>query len=163
MHLVAFKIYAQSGGITPAGVPYYYPWMVDHPVDSDEALLLTQKGFKILTSEDYEAYILSISPSLKVQEVIENAIYYGGRLLVEFAAENVLLGITQAGKTSEVMDKLAFVNDAISTGSLYEAIYRIKAVPVEDYDSTFITIGRLVLFVNKIEAYLGLPESSPWN
>lgn len=163
MVLIAFKTYAQYGGQLPTGVSPLQPWMIDYPLSSDDALILAQKGFKVLTEEDYESYLISISPYLKIQGVITDAIEFGDRLLVEFAAENVILGINQAGKTSEVLGKLSSVNDAISTGSLYEAVSRIKAVPVGDYDSTFITIGRLVLFVNKIEAYLGLPESAPWN
>ena len=163
MSLVAFKIYAQAPSeLVPAGVSLYYPWMMEI-VNHEQAESFMRKGFRVLTHEDYDAYLIAISPTLKIQEVIENAITYGNRLLVEFAAENVLLGITQAGKTSEVMNKLTSVSDAVSTGSLYEAVSRIKAIPLSDYDSTFITMARLVLFANKIESYLGIPNSIAWN
>lgn len=161
--LVAFKVYAQNPSGVPEGVPSSFPWMIEYPASSDEAQTLMAKGFKVVSPEEYDAYTKAVYPYLKVQEVIEDAIIQGDKLLVEFAAENVLLGITQAGKTSEVMEKLASVNDAISTGSLYEAISRIKAIPVEDYDTTFITQARLLTFIHKIEQYLGMPKSGAWN
>lgn len=98
--------------------------------------------------------------SKTVEGAITAAKEFGSKLVLEFSAENILLGITQAGMTGEVIQKLTGVLGAIQTGSLYEAINLLKAVPPEDYDATFITTSRLLSFCNKIEAYLGLPLST---
>jgi hypothetical protein len=95
-----------------------------------------------------------------VRSSIERAIAFGHEIVSEFAAENVLLGITVEGKTGEVLTKLASVQLAVQAGSLHEAISRIRAIPETDYDTKYITASRLLTFVNRIEAYLGLPLST---
>lgn len=95
-----------------------------------------------------------------VKQSINNAMAFGSNLLLEYSTENVLLGITQENKTGEVLSKLSLVLPAIQSGSLYEAISRIKAIPSSDYDSKYITQARLLIFVNKIEQYLGLSLST---
>jgi hypothetical protein len=102
------------------------------------------------------------SPSLTdiVKQSINNAMVFGQSLLLDFSTENVLMGITQEGKTGEVLSKLSTVLPAIQSGSLYEAISRIKSIPSSDYDSKYITEARLLIFINKIEVYLGIPLST---
>jgi len=95
-----------------------------------------------------------------VQQAIEAAMLFGVTLVKEYSAENVLLGITQEGKTGEVLTKLAGVQLAIQAGSLYEVIVRIRAIPTDQYDTKYITAPRLLVFINKIEQYLGLPLST---
>ncbi len=94
-----------------------------------------------------------------VSSVIKNAIQFGNQLLINYAAENVLLGITTEGKTGQVLTKLASVQLALQAGSLYEAITRIRATPTSEYDEKYVTANRLLAFVNKIETYRGLPLS----
>ena len=92
-----------------------------------------------------------------VTRAISTAMAFGQSLVTEFAVENVMLGITQDGKTGEVLDKMAPVMTAVQSGSLYEAIARAKAI--DDFDSKYVTHDRLYAFINKIEAYLGLQLS----
>jgi len=94
-----------------------------------------------------------------VTSVIYAATVFGRQLLEEFAAENVLLGITQAGMTATVRQNCAEIVDALGTGALYDAIDQARAIPSEDKDETFVTDERLLGFVNKIENYLGLDLS----
>lgn len=93
------------------------------------------------------------------QKAVAAAIVFGNKLMTEFAAENVILGITQDGKTGEVLDKMASVMVALQSGSLYEAITRAKAIDPADYDAKYVTHDRLYAFINKLEAYLGLQLS----
>lgn len=101
---------------------------------------------------------------IMIQEIVENsitnAIKFGEKLLVTYAAENVMLGITQDGMTGVVIDRLGGVITCLQSGSLYDVIVRIKAIPQENYDSKYITAIRLLSFVNKVEDYLGLPKST---
>jgi len=92
-----------------------------------------------------------------VKKIIQNAIEFGVNLVIEFATENVILGITQSGMTSTVRANMSEVLSAIQTGSLYDARTALLNLPEENKDATFITDARILIFVNKIETYLGLP------
>ena len=130
---------------------------------TDEAELLSAISD---LSPEQQTYILNDfhnRPHVNVQTLIESAVIsareFGMHLMVTFAAENILLGITQEGKTGEVLTKMAGVMPALQAGSLYEAITQLKAIPPEQYDSKFVTAARLLSAVNKIEAYLEIPLS----
>jgi hypothetical protein len=49
---------------------------------------------------------------------------------------------------------------ALSTGSLYDAMNEIRNIPEASYDAIFITEARLLEYLNKLEAFLGLPLST---
>ena len=119
------------------------------------------EGNEIVAIEDEElkAQLVQQDTLRAITAAVAAAQTFGQKLMIEFAAENVMLGITQAGKTGEVLDKMAPTMAAMSSGSLYEAMDRAKAIDPADYDSTFVTHDRLWSFINKIEAYLGLPLS----
>ena len=161
MTLVAFKTFAQApeGTEIPAGVSLSFPWIDERNPTTARAEALRAQGYSVMTEEQYEEYCRSLVPVESVRRVISDAILFGQRLTTEFAAENVLLGITQLNMTGTVLGHLVEVMEAVNAGSLYEAITRIRAVPSESYDATFITAPRLLAFINKIEAYLGLPPS----
>ena len=95
-----------------------------------------------------------------VKIVIARAIAFGQTLISEFAAENVVMGITQEGMTGTVRKNMSEVINALQTGLLYDAITEVKAIPPEKKDSKYITNARLLQFVNKIEDYLGIPRST---
>lgn len=92
--------------------------------------------------------------------LVKNAIDFGWQVLVQFAAENVRMGVTQAGKTKHIRETLQSVILCLLSGSLYDAIAEAKAVPDEAKDPVFLTNARLLAFVNKIEAHLGLAAST---
>ena len=95
-----------------------------------------------------------------IENIILKSINFGNQLISEFAAENVIMGITQDGMTGTVRKRMSEIVNALNTGSLYDAINEARAVPPEHKDSKYITDVRLLQFINKIEAYLGLPQSS---
>jgi len=130
---------------------------------TDEAELLSAISD---LSPEQQTYILNDfhnRPHVNVQTLIESAVIsareFGMHLMVTFAAENILLGITQEGKTGEVLTKMAGVMPALQAGSLYEAINQLRAIPPEQYDTKYVTAARLLSAVNKIETYLELPLS----
>jgi hypothetical protein len=96
-------------------------------------------------------------------------------LIRTFAAENISMGITQAGKTGDVLglfekqytiagiSKPVSLKASFDTGSLYVSrsiIQHVRDNPTE-YDglSPFITDSRLLSMKNSIETFLGLPLS----
>jgi hypothetical protein len=91
---------------------------------------------------------------------IEDAMNFGSKIMVEFTTENIIMGITQDGKTSSVRKTLSEVIICLSTGSLYDAIAEIKAIPADKKDIKYLTNERLTIFVNKIEDYLQIPRTT---
>lgn len=102
----------------------------------------------------------NIPAQKQVEALISQAIYFGNQLVIEFAAQNVLMGITQAGMTATVRAVTGSVMLALQTGSLYDAIQECRDIAPSDMDGVFITEARLLTFVHKIETYLGIPLSS---
>lgn len=94
--------------------------------------------------------------------LVQNAIVFGQSLTVQFATQNVMAGITQAGKTQAVLDYAADLYTYLSTGSLYVAITEIQTMiadtsPTKTALAPFITNDILYAYMNQIQGYLGIP------
>lgn len=168
--MLAFKTFSQAPpSDVPPGIPLDYPWVFRLCTEL-EAESLKKDGWVVTTQENFGNHVASLSErydawqtartQLGIESIVSDATRFGQGLLVSFAAENVLMGITQEGKTGEVMDKLALVLPAVQAGSLYLAIERIRAIPSSEYDTKYVTAARLITFINKIETYLGMPLSN---
>jgi len=94
-----------------------------------------------------------------LDNVIRPARAFGQQVMDEFIAENVLLGITQSGKTNSVRKLMVEVQGALACGSLYDAIYEARQIPVESRDPVFVSAARILQFINRLEGYLGIPLS----
>lgn len=153
----------------PNQAKYGGPW--GDPNQTIHVTIPAEYDIRAVTFEDYEGVIGAVEDEdikaglaqadamAAVSAAIQGATGFGQRLMVKFAAENVLLGITQDGKTGEVLDKMAPVMAAMQSGSLYEAIARAKAIPQNQYDVKYVTHDRLYSFINEIETYLGIQLS----
>lgn len=101
------------------------------------------------------------SPSLReiISGIINNASVFGNALILDFAVENVQMGITQAGKTKLVADYCANVQRYLQSGSLYAAITEIDSLVnagIPENLAPFITTQRLNSYKSKIAQYLGI-------
>lgn len=120
-----------------------------------EALAYKSKNNLNENIESFEETLPIVTPDFT--QIVKDAIDFGNELLVTFAAENVALGITQAGKTKEVADYLADVTRYIQTGSLYEVMNEIDRLIAEGLPlklDPFISPNRINQFKNKIIEYL---------
>jgi hypothetical protein len=168
--MLAFKTFSQAPAAqVPPGIPLDYPWVFRLCTEL-EVESLKRDGWIITSQEAYDAHVSALEErynawqtaltQLGIESIVSDATRFGQGLLISFAAENVLMGITQEGKTGEVMDKLSAVLPAVQAGSLYLAIERIRAIPPSSYDTKYVTAARLLQFVNKIEGYLGMSLST---
>lgn len=98
--------------------------------------------------------------SASIVATLESAKSFGDALMNQFTVENIMLGITQDNMTSTVRKAMVEVISALTTGSLYDAIQEMRAIPSDKKDAKYITNARLVVNVNKIETYLGKPVST---
>ena len=110
------------------------------------------------TTDGYEVYTPPLSdPLLPYKTIIENAIEYFNEVMVEFAAENITLGITVAGKTKDVADYLQNILRYGQSGSLYEVIAEVDVLKLAGIPanlSPFVTDARLDAFKQKFVDYL---------
>lgn len=122
---------------------------------------MSDEAYASFISEKDSALAAWISSQeiMKLEKIVSDAKDFAMKLMIEFASENILMGITQENKTGEVLEKLSSVMPSLQAGSLYEAINQIRAIPPEKYDDKYITEMRLLAAVNKIEFYLGMPLS----
>lgn len=107
-----------------------------------------------------EAHSISSTLSQIVEGKVKDSMAFGLKMLIDGARDNILLGITQAGMTSLVRERLSAVVSCFQTGSLYDAITQLRAIPSEQYDATFITEVRVLAGINKIETFLGVSPLS---
>lgn len=132
--------------------------------DDEPIMELDTSKFEIFQELAVDLSRIKPPAPLTTAEIVMNRILsarsFGEKLISEIAAENVLLGITQANKTSDVRKASREVTDALATGSLYDAIAELRAIPVESRDPVFLSEARLLSTINKIETYLELPHSS---
>lgn len=91
---------------------------------------------------------------------IEDAMNFGSKIMVQFTTQNILMGITQDGMTSTVRKALSEVIICLNTGSLYDAISEVKALPASKKDAKYLTNARLTTFINQIEDYLQIPHTT---
>ena len=119
-----------------------------------------------LATDSAAAHITTLPPKTPeelAKAAIIEAMEFGSEMMLNFSKENVLLGISQAGKTKPVLDFLLEVKTAMDTGSLYAAIAEIDSLisaglPAEL--EPFITEDRLTTFKRNIQAYLKIESET---
>ena len=110
----------------------------------------------------------TIAPQTNTQiytAIVIAAQNFGQQLTTQFAVQNILAGITQSGKTQELIDYTNNLSQCLFTGSLYAAIAAIN-VMIADTSSTktnlspFVTNNVLYSYLNQIQSYLGIALTS---
>lgn len=123
-------------------------------------LISLSSGQQTSLSNAVTAHV-AMGPSELAEQAIINARKFGNDLAALFAKENVVMGITAAGKTRAVTDYCHKLEHYMTTGSLYAAIEEINSM-IADITlpllslSPFVTTARLNTYKAKIQTYLGI-------
>jgi hypothetical protein len=150
----------------PAGIPDVWPAEVrevtELPSPDWVAMSLAEfEAYKTTHQATYNTWYASTlpppDPSAVYLGIVKKTREFGESLMDSSAADNIRFGITQAGKTKLIGDAVRDVVYYLRSGSLYEAMTAIDAIVITPEMAPFITAENLVLFKNKIRAYLGLP------
>lgn len=166
---IAFKTQIENPD-KHAQMPDGYVWE-KYEIEDNRHAEFEAMGFTILSIEEFNsvmaaidltAYNAAIAPtgSEIVNGIVERAKAFGESVAKEFKTENVLMGITQAGKTVAVTKYMHWIEHHTLAGSLYAALEEIAVKKAEGLPSDlapFITTERLTAFENKIKTYLGIP------
>lgn len=83
-------------------------------------------------------------------QIVNNAIAAWRSLVVTVAAENIAMGITQAGKTQLISGALEEVMFYGQTGSLWEAYNALSRVVITPQMAPFITEARIEWMKNEL-------------
>lgn len=109
-------------------------------------------------------YASTHTPTLDqiINTSLQAAIDFGIAMVDRFKKENVMMGITQAGKTHDVLKYLHFATHCMESGSLYGAIDELNILIADSSDAKtvlapFVTNARMIGYKNSIQVYLGLP------
>lgn len=137
-----------------------------------DGIICTEENFSVMfkeepSTEDLDnlhefwenATEIQFGPSLReiISEKINEASVFGRTLILDFAVENVQMGITQANKTREVADYCRKIQRYVESGSLYAAIAEIDdmiSTGVPGTLSPYVTEARLLIYKQKIEDFI---------
>jgi hypothetical protein len=109
--------------------------------------------------ENYKESISSRITLNYVESAVSDAMSFGRNLLIKFAAENTVLGITELNMTSHVRVVTSSVVSALMVGAVSDAIDQVRLIAEEDKDDVFLTDVRLLKYINLCEDYLQIPRS----
>lgn len=130
-------------------------------IDADCVELSRDEEDAIVVAEDAAAKAAKDAATAQAaaRAALAAAKAFGNSVIEDFTLENMALGITVDGMTGDVRKATVEVMSALSTGSLYDAIDEIRAIPAEKKDPKYITDARLLAAINKIETFLGIALS----
>lgn len=77
------------------------------------------------------------------------------QMVTQFAAENIAMGITQAGKTGLIGNALQQVNTYGAVGSLWEAYAALSNVVITPQMAPFLTADRIQWMKNQLIQAIG--------
>lgn len=122
--------------------------------------LQTQPGIGWTYNGSAFAAPTTTAPSVPIQDqiakVILNAQDFGKGLMIQFATENVLMGLSQS-QMDTLLENLSEVMSALLSGSLKIAILRLNRI--DPNSNTTLDATRIQKYRNLIEDYLGVPRT----
>lgn len=87
-----------------------------------------------------------------IKSKIMDAITFGQSIIIEFAAENVMLKLTTP-QILTILSKFSSIKSMLETGSLYTSLVAIQSIKP---DPILMPQVRIDKYANKIKSYLGI-------
>lgn len=142
--------------------PSYWVWKIENSTQNDptpqgavKMSLVELQNYKQTHKTNYNSWLnTKIEASTIADKKVKKAIKSANNIISKFCAENIVLGITQAGKTKLIADVLQDVFYYAQTGSLYECLSAMDAITITPEMSPFLTENRRTELKNKIIAVL---------
>lgn len=142
--------------------PSYWIWKIENCLCDDSvpngAIRMTLDeliSYKQANKDTYNTWIQTkVSTCTMIDKKVKKAINGVNSVMSEFCAENIIMGITQAGKTKLIADALRDVFYYSQTGSLYEAKNALNAITIVEEMSPFLTENRRQEVITKIDDLL---------
>lgn len=161
----------------PQNIPGVWPAEVKEITDASEA---PSSDWLVMSRQEYNDYLVANKSAYDawsaaqataqqtavvtgiVKNKVSGATAFGQSIAISFATTNILMGITQAGKTQQVADYCQKLQYYISTGSLYAVLNELTRMlndPVRPSLGLepFINDSLLSNYINQVKAYLGIP------
>ena len=143
--------------LNPQNYPSYWIWKIEKALSEEvpqgaiRMTLLEITAYKQTHKANINAWTQTkVDAYIPVRRKVIKAIESANDLIRQFAAENIAMGITQAGKTKLIADILKDVFYYAQTGSLYECIAAIDAIVILPEYAPFITEERKTDLKNKV-------------
>lgn len=150
----------------PAGIPDQWPAETIEAEQSPGVDWIEMSPAELEAHKDthqaaYDARYVSTlpapDPDAVYVQMVKNAKIFTESLINSSAANNIRFGITQTGKTKLIGDAVKDTLYYLQSGSLYAAMDAMDEIVITQEMAPFITAEVLLMFKNKIRAYLGLP------
>jgi len=127
--------------------PNYWVWKIENASQEDtipngatRMSLNELMQYKKDKRSDINSWITSqVSFSTLADKKVKKAIQSVNNVVSKYCAENIVAGITQAGKTKLIADTLKDVFYYAQTGSLYECLNALDAIEITPETSPFLT------------------------
>lgn len=116
----------------------------------------TSRNLSILEeAKIYDVLLKHSPPSILEQNMqarVTAAMQFGQKFMIEFATENIMLGLT-VEQIAEMLIKYGHIQSMMLSGSLYTALAAVQAVEPDN----LITQERKDRCIKKLKTFLGIP------
>lgn len=146
----------------PENKPSYWVWKVQKceqgaavPEGAQRMSLTELRQYKQTNKTNFNSWVATRTDyQTHADKKVKKAIKGANSLINKFCAENIVMGITQVGKTKLLADALRDVFYYAQTGSLYECLSSLSAVQVTPEMSPFLTEERKTELQQKLSNLL---------
>lgn len=160
-----YNVYLYSSCPTeqnPESYPSYWVWKTEKceqndpvPQNAQRMSLIDLRAYKQANKATFNSWVAQKTDyQTHADKKVKKAIKGANSLINKFCAENIAMGITQAGKTKLLADALRDVFYYAQTGSLYECLSSLSSVQVTPEMSPFLTEERKTELQQKLSNLL---------
>lgn len=142
----------------PKNIPSYWIWKCELcnenseiPENAARMTLEQIRQYKQTNKANYNLWTgAKVAQQTHASKKVKKAIKNAQALIQTFSSENIIMGITQAGKTKLIADMFKDVFYYSQTGSLYECLLSLNQLTPTEETAPFFTQQRKTELLNKL-------------